>query len=157
MTLVTFVPDYTHPGGDSANGYRVVNLIARECRNFLFPKIDSWSGKRIAWYGTSIPAGFPNTTLTAAQYPKQTAALLGAICDNYAISSSMVRLTKANGSARTSTRPSFTEVGVGNNYVNKMVDLIGTANEPDIFVFDHGRNDFVEDGTDFNILDYRTI
>lgn len=145
--LHAIIPDDLHPGVDSSG--ETVYRITKFCTSFLYPIFgDDWTGKKIAWYGTSIPYGHPNPSLYA--YPPKVANALGATCQNYSVSGSVVRLSTTSGGG-IGGRHSFLDTNQAINYISKMTDLIGTVNEPDLFVFDYGINDFGLDKTDFNI------
>ena len=155
----------------------VVVKYVRFCNNFttvpsptitISKKSNYWDGKIIAWYGTSIPAGFPKgasqAQITAGlqdyySYANRAAKRLNATIKNYCVPSGHIRKQKVDGTTFVSTQ-SFTNLhgnavqygalGLENvNYQNSMLDLIGTANEPDLFVFDYLVNDQNSDGTDF--------
>jgi hypothetical protein len=109
-----------------------------------------WFGKKIAWYGTSIPAGFPNQSeQNVYSYANRSAIQLGATIQNYSVPNGIIRKFKSTGLA-TGRAPSlsFTNTAGTANYLTQMVNLIGTSNEPDLFVFDYSVNDYDEDSTD---------
>lgn len=114
-----------------------------------------WKGKKIAWYGTSIPAGYPNqNNQDVYAYPNIIASKLGASIQNYCVPNGVVRSAKSNGATLTDgcDALSFTKTSSAINYQNSLVNLIGTDNEPDLFVFDYGVNDYGQDETD--TIDY---
>lgn len=114
-----------------------------------------WNGKKIAWYGTSIPAGYPNqNNQNVYAYPNIIASKLGASIQNYCVPNGVVRSAKSNGATLTDgcDALSFTKTSSAINYQNSLVNLIGTTNEPDLFVFDYGVNDYGQDKTD--TIDY---
>ena len=147
-TLHIFAPDELHPATrhDLWSVNEIANAIASQIKN-MFP---SWTGKKIAWYGTSIPAGHDLGT-EAAQYPKIISTLLGCVVNNYSVSGARIRRGKTDG---TLIGISFLDVTQIQNYKTKMLDLIGTANEPDLFVFDFGINDWYQDNKDFLNVSY---
>lgn len=117
---------------------------------------NEWKGKRIAWYGTSIPAGYPKESNRSVwSYANKCVNQLGGIIQNYCVSNGLVREAKYNGSpvagGRALLRFSVNTSTI--NYQNSMVNLIGTANEPDLFVFNYDVNDIDDDDTDFNLFD----
>ncbi len=144
-TLAQNIPDGIHPAGS----LDAIAQYTQVCTEFLRPLFESWEGKKIAWYGTSIPNGYPNHTY-ATRYPNQVADKLGATIQNYGVDGGGVRMTMTGGAAVNTA--SFLDTATANNYQNKMVSLIGTANEPDLFVFDYGVNDHSADESDFNGL-----
>lgn len=116
-----------------------------------------WKNKRIAWYGTSIPAGFPNqSNQWSFAYPDILARSMGADIQNYCVAGGTIR--RANTSnVQVNPPQSFTNTQflTSTNYVSKIVDLIGTELEPDLFVFDYGVNDYVNDPSDIdNVAGY---
>lgn len=117
-----------------------------------------WTNKKIAWYGTSIPAGYPNQSNQQDYgYPNMVAELLGATCYNYCVSAGQIRENDSTGSNPVFHTQSFTNTQyiTNTNYLSKIVNLIGTADEPDLFVFDYGVNDYVHDPLDIdNVAGY---
>lgn len=86
---------------------------------------DRWSGKKIAWFGTSIPAG---TTTNANSYPAKVAAMLGSSVVNQAVGSSIIRAgIYANKNAGAGDPLGWT----GMNYDNLSRALSHTAAEKD--------------------------
>ena len=147
-TLVIFADDELHPGNRPDNWS--VNEIAQIIVGDIKWMYDDWSNKIVAWYGTSIPAGV-NQNTAASQYPKIVASKLGCTVNNYSVSGARMRRGLTNG---TLIGTSFLDTTQTQNYQSKMLDLIGTPNEPDLFVFDFGINDFNLDNTDFLNVDY---
>lgn len=130
--------------------------------------MQDWTNKKISWYGTSIPAGFPEqSNQIEYAYPNIVASILGAQCDNYCVSNGKIRENDANGNNPVFHTQSFTNTQyiTNINYQSKVVNLIGTALEPDLFVFDYGVNDYAYDsldidnlaGYDFTSLDTNTF
>ena len=130
--------------------------------------MQDWTNKKIAWYGTSIPAGFPNQSNQAQYgYPNLTADILGATCDNYCVAAGQIRANNSAGTDEVFATQSFSNIQyVTNiNYQSKIINLIGTSDEPDLFVFDYSVNDYVHDpsdidnvsGYDFTSLDTNTF
>lgn len=123
--------------------------------NTINPEL-SWKGKMIAWYGTSIPAGYPKeSNRNVWSYANKCVNNLEGRIQNFCVPNGLVRQAKANGSpvagGRESLRFSVNTSTI--NYQNSMVNLIGTANEPDLFVFNYDVNDIDDDATDFNLFD----
>jgi len=116
------------------------------------PKGDKyWANKKIAWYGTSIPNGFPQqTNQNEFAYPNLVAKELGCDIQNYSISSGKIRRNDTQGNPVTTTGQSFTNLSALDNYQTRMLDLIGTDLEPDLFVFDYGVNDYTTDPSDID-------
>ena len=154
-TLQTFIKDGTHPADyptwDVTNGtpnFTAVNMIARFVADELRPNFEDWTGKKILYIGTSIPAGYPYTSNPLAQYPKIIARLLGCECDNKAVPGSVVRLTKVDGTPIPAAHAPFLSLDSSVNYMNSLVNIIDNY---DLVVFSHGRNDFQLDGTDYDL------
>lgn len=119
---------------------------------------NKWTGKKVCWMGTSIPAGYPDTDKEKS-YPNRAAANLRMKIANESLASSLVRIATSNGQAM---GPSFDGVSFGktgaelsaggysasNSYETKMLSHL----DADIFVFDFGYNDFRADSSNFNIL-----
>jgi hypothetical protein len=135
-----FASDGIHP--DTASFPVLADIIVP----FLESFISSPSGKKVAWYGTSIPA-------RADSYADLAAATLGFTLYNYAVGSGCMRLTKYNEDALGIAYHPFTSLSEGTNYQVSMLDKIGTADEPDYYVFDYGVNDIYGDETDFDLFD----
>ena len=111
-----------------------------------------WKNKTIAWYGTSIPAGYPNqNNQSIYAYPNIIARMLGANILNFCVPNGVIRATRHDGSPLSNPRLnlSFTKLTSQINYQNSMLDLLETDNEPDLFVFDYGVNDFGEDDSEW--------
>lgn len=111
-----------------------------------------WKGKKIVWFGTSIPAGYPHDNdQENYAYPNKIASMLGADILNYCVPNGVIRSAKSDGSSMGGRDVlSFTNLSSGINYQNHMLDLIGTNDEPDLFVFDYSVNDMDADATDIN-------
>lgn len=114
-----------------------------------------WAGKKIAWYGTSIPAGYPKHANKAIwSYANRAVAAVGATIQNYSVPNGVIREAKSDGSGMGGRDAlSFVRATSAINYDKSMLALIGTANEPDLFVFDYGVNDVDVDATDFSRFD----
>ena len=128
-------------GGSGAADFLVIEVISGN-----YQKINK--GGIIAWYGTSIPAGYPKVSdKEHYAYPNIIAKKLGATILNYGVPNGVIRHYRANGSALSrSSDLVFTDANNGGiNYQSSMLDLIGTQSEPDLFVFDYGVNDMSED------------
>ena len=114
-----------------------------------------WEGKKIAWYGTSIPAGYPKHSEQAIwSYANKSATTVGATIQNYSVPCGVIRECKSDGSTMGGMDPlSFIKPTSAVNYQTSMISLIGTAKEPDLFVFDYGVNDAAADVSDFSKFD----
>lgn len=106
------------------------------------------SGLKVAWYGTSIPHGYPyqNSDQATYSYANRAVTELGGVIQNRCVSGGFI--ISATNTADTHNQTSrFTDIDPEGtyysavNYKTRIVDLIGTADEPDIFVFDWGAND----------------
>jgi hypothetical protein len=115
-----------------------------------------WSGRKIAWYGTSIPDGYPKQSKQDVwSYANRSVASVGAAIRNFAVPNGVVRECKSDGSALGGGRDtlSFVNTASAVNYRKSMLSLIGTPEEPDLFVFDYGVNDADADNSDFSGFD----
>ena len=144
-TTAMIVPGTTLPSSYLAYGWALAAP----------PVVTQWTGKKIAWYGTSIPAGYPNQSNQAVySYANRAAAAVGAICENYCVPNGVLRsATYTGGSMGARDTLSFSNLGSAINYQVSMLNLIGTSNQPDLYVFDYGLNDISADVTDFNMFD----
>lgn len=149
-TFKTWCPDEIHPYSNltkvttSLGQMSIADFIIHDfVKDALKPIFgDNWAGKKVATYGTSIPYGGKYTMLAANE--------LGGVGFNYCSSGSYLRRGKTDNIPVTN---SFTDTAdvTYRNYQKDMLALIGTANEPDLFVFDFGINDFNLDNSDFDI------
>jgi hypothetical protein len=116
-----------------------------------------WTGKKICWMGTSIPANYPNAD-KATSYPNIAAQRVGATIINEALASSLMRIATSAGVALTTPYSQVTfgmtgaelTAAVGstyavNSYETKMLGHL----DADLYVFDFGYNDFSVDNTNF--------
>ena len=110
-----------------------------------------WAGKKIAWYGTSIPAGYPyHEEQEVYSYANRSIRAVRGSPSNYCVPGGTVRRYKYDG---TPCGTSFLDLSQEYNYKTAMVDLIGTPDEPDLFVLDYGVNDAGQDQTDIDMID----
>ncbi len=104
-----------------------------------------WSGKKIAWYGTSIPAGYPHSSTEADRDIFSHANLavhdLGGTIINKCVPAGGIGLGVGLSFARTTDAI---------NYQNSLLSLIGTESEPDLIVFDYGVNDYDQHPSDID-------
>ena len=106
------------------------------------------SGLKVAWYGTSIPHGYPyqNTAQDTYSYANRAVTELGGVIQNRCVSGGFI-ISATNTADTHNQSLRFTDIDPEGtyysaaNYQTKIVDLIGTTDEPDIFVFDWGAND----------------
>lgn len=107
--------------------------------------LSAWYGKKIAWYGTSIPAGYPHQD-NQDVYSHANLAVhdLGGTIINKCVPSGGVSLT---------TTLSFARLTDTINYKNDLIDIIGTAQNPDLVVFDYGVNDYDQSKADIDAFD----
>jgi len=143
-TLIANVPDEIHPGTDTT--LDAIRQYRINCVEFLKQFYQDYAGLKVAWYGTSIPYGHPANNLTT-RYPDQAVNELGGVCLNKSWPGSFIRRNKYDGTPLTA---SFLDIASSRNYQISMLDLIGTADEPDLFIFDFGINDWDADRIDFD-------
>ncbi|WP_335956306.1 hypothetical protein [Acinetobacter bereziniae] len=119
-----------------SNSDSVQSLILKNAGLSLVNK-SAWLNKKIAWYGTSIPAGYPHSNSDAERDIFSHANLavhdLGGIIINKCVPAGGIGL---------GVGLSFSRLTDSINYQNSLLNLIGTDNEPDLIVFDYGVNDY---------------
>ena len=116
-----------------------------------------FKNKKVAWYGTSIPAGEPHTgNRDVYSYANIAVKRLGGQILNYCVSGSCL-ISKENTESTTYNNIRFSDTTAPINYQNSMLDLIGTLNEPDWFVFDFGANDAAFYKSQFDALDFDNL
>lgn len=122
----------------------VQSLSLKNAGLSLMPK-SGWQNKKIAWYGTSIPAGYPHSNTDADRdiYSHANLAVhdLSGNINNKCVPAGGIGLGVALSFARTTDAI---------NYQNSLLNLIGTANEPDLIVFDYGVNDYDQHPADID-------
>lgn len=106
-----------------------------------------WSGKKIAWYGTSIPAGYPHSGTEADRDIFSHANL--AVHD---LGGMIINKCVPAGGVSTNVGLSFVRTTDTINYQNSLLNLIGTVNEPDLVVFDYGVNDYDQSPSDIDLF-----
>lgn len=156
------------------NGVYYVRLtnITSKCTNpnAVLRKVSNWwENRKIAIYGTSVPAGYPfgcyEQQISEGKqdiYSFVNAAIrnIGATPLNYCVPSGAMRASKVDGTVNApqyafasdaDLTPDFGDNGLQNvTYKNSMLSLIDTDNEPDLFLFStFGTNDSAYDNTDF--------
>lgn len=102
---------------------------------------------KVAWYGTSVPNGYPyESNKDVYSAANRAVHELGGTIINQCVSGGMIISATNTAYTRLQTKR-FTDIDPEGefyspiNYKTAMLDLIGTDNEPDIFVFDYGAND----------------
>lgn len=120
---------------------RIVNSVAATVTVTSEQK-SKWEGKKIVWFGTSISdIGDPVQDVTKDAYPNLTARILQASIDNQSVSGSQVAWMGAYGGTNLSATIAEL-IGNGNDpaysYENKMI-----GKNADLYVFDHGHNDYM--------------
>lgn len=148
-------------------------------------------GKKIVWYGTSIPAAGKNGYGNYNSYPMRLGALLGATVFNEAIGSSPVHCRRSDfvsasnpygfiepfdAASRCLSNSLVMQEWIINNYTmfrdapptlteadkefirscsyeNRIDKYLTKENEPDIWVFDHGINDYMGSENEYSESD----
>lgn len=114
---------------------KVEDVVGSTDKDPISAVASNWKGKKIAWYGTSIPAGSPeNNQQDIWSHANLAVKDLGATIINKAVPS---------GCISTGGELSFVRTTDAINYQNSLIALIGTESEPDLVVFDYGVNDFI--------------
>jgi lysophospholipase L1-like esterase len=110
-----------------------------------------WAGKKICWYGTSIPANYGQQS-----YPAQVGRMLKAVMDNQSVGESGVCWDGVRDGSLSATIAEINAVypgaGPERSYETK---LLGKA--ADLVVFDHGHNDSLYPAGDINGTDKTTF
>jgi hypothetical protein len=154
----TYVSYQSYNAITKVNGVEVYPNDAKVLEKVNVLIANKWTGKKICWMGTSIPAGYPSSDKEKS-YPNLAAAKLGANIINESLASSLVRIATSAGLSMGSTFDgvSFGKTGAeltaggysaANSYESKMLSHL----DADLFVFDFGFNDFSADSTNFNIM-----
>lgn len=118
----------------------------------LFPNENKLNGKKVAWFGTSIPAGFPKQSdQNTWAYPNIIVNRNKGVIYNRCVPNGVMRKAKADGTSMgVRDTLSFTNLSSAINYQTSLLDKFGTVDEPDIIVFDYSVNDYDADPTDIN-------
>lgn len=147
-TLQAWIPDGVHPGSDSSQV--AANDLTAQVTEFLRPIFGAnWTNKKVGLYGTSISAGYLGTgTLHAgwAKFIERAVVALGGTVYNYASTGSVMRRRNTGGTLLSN---SFMDSNNSWAYQNSIIAKIGTAQEPDLHIFEYGYNDFYWDASDF--------
>jgi len=119
--------------GNKPNGY-----VGLNSDGYIYNSIGKvselpWSGKKIIWVGTSIPAGM------SPSYPAQVGSFLNANLVNESVGSSGIIWDGTRALSLSATIAELTASFPGNEAQSYQNKLIGKA--PDLVVFDHGHND----------------
>ena len=148
-------PNYLFTSPSNAK-YLRINIFANDpvkllkVKNYtlnLKPKSE-WAGKTIAWYGTSIPAGYPHSATDAERDVFSHANL--AVHD---LGGKIINKCVPAGGIGLGVGLSFARTTDAINYQNSLLSLIGTVNEPNLVVFDYGVNDYDQSPVDINNFD----
>ena len=131
----------------SKDGDLIQSLMLKGYGNLVKPK-SAWLNKTIAWYGTSVPAGFPHSGTDAERDVFSYANL--AVHD---LGGTIINKCVPAGGVGTGVSLSFVRTSDAINYQNSLINLIGTANEPDLVVFDYGVNDYEQHPSDIDAFD----
>lgn len=147
-TLQAWIPDGVHPGSDSSQV--AANDLTAQVIEFLRPIFGSnWTNKKVGLYGTSISAGYLGTGTNHAGWAKfieRAVVALGGTVYNYASTGSVMRRRNTGGTLLSN---SFMDSANSWAYQNSIIAKIGTAQEPDLHIFEYGYNDFYWDASDF--------
>lgn len=121
--------------GDDRVSIKALLALNSTYKQKLLPLKD----KKLVVYGTSIEAATPNyNNRDIYSYINVAVKALGGTVLNYAVDGGfLIKKTSQN---------SFTNLGAVRDYQKDMIDLIGTANEPDYFLFSFNVNDWAMGG-----------
>jgi hypothetical protein len=121
------------------------------------------NGKKVAWFGTSIPHGGGRwdggAAILAESYPTIACEKLGATIYNESQSSSLIRIANTNGTpvgaqftngifGRTIAEATTAGTGVSQSYETKLFNRL----DADVFVFNFDYNDYATDSTNFGVM-----
>ncbi|QIK58801.1 hypothetical protein G7050_02660 [Dysgonomonas sp. HDW5A] len=149
--LKKFTSDGLHPGitdgsQDLANAltYRVTEALRPLFGTF-------WTGKIVANIGDSISAGysFNSTTVGWAKFIERAITALGGVPKVYASTGGTLRRSTTDN--RLIENSFLNESLTAWNIKTHVLDKIGTADEPALYIWELGVNDFEADATDFKL------
>lgn len=128
--------------------YDTIQSLKLKGYNLAVKPKSAWQNKTIAWYGTSIPAGYPYSNSDAERDIHSHANL--AVHD---LGGRIINKCVPAGGVSTGVALSFARASDAINYQNSLLNLIGTVDEPDLVVFDYGVNDYDQDPIDIDAFD----
>lgn len=126
--------------------FTINRAIARYIASEIKPLFDDWTGKKILWFGTSATSGYPKGVNYS--YVKFVDDILGSVSTNKGVGGSTIKYKKVDGTIiENSLMNPQSNVYYG-NFVNSISDF-------DLVIIDHGINDYINDGTEFDISKWK--
>lgn len=146
--LKSFTPDYTHPGRDASQV--MANLLADRLTELLKPYVKN--GEIVANIGDSVSAGYtglPSGDTAWARYIERALFAIGCTVKRYASSGGALRATTIDQGIVNNGFMGNTDPGW--NFQNHVLDKIGTSEQPNVYLWELGHNDFTADYRDFKL------
>ena len=147
--LRKFTSDYTHPCVDTTQV--MANLLADRLTILLRPFVKS--GEIVANIGDSVSAGYtglPSGAVAWARYIERALIAIGCTVKLYASSGGALRATTTDGGAVNNGFMANTDPNWG--FTKDVINNIGTANQPNVYLWELGHNDFTADDRDFKLI-----
>lgn len=146
--LRKFTSDYTHPGVDTSQV--MANLLTDRLTILLRPFVKS--GEIVANIGDSVSNGYtglPSGGTAWARYIERALIAIGCTVKLYASDGGALRATNVDGGTVNNGFMGNTNVNWG--FQKNVIDQIGTANQPNVYLWELGHNDFTADDRDFKL------
>lgn len=147
-SLKNFTPDYTHPGVSS--NQTMADLLTDRLTILLRPYVKS--GEIVANIGDSVSAGYTGAPIgpaSWARYIERALVAIGCTVKLYASSGGSLRATNVDGGPVNNGFMGDTDPSWG--FTKDVINNIGTANQPNVYLWELGHNDFTADDRDFKL------
>lgn len=147
-SLKNFTPDYTHPGVSSSQ--TMADLLTDRLTILLRPYVKS--GEIVANIGDSVSAGYTGAPIgpaSWARYIERALVAIGCTVKLYASSGGSLRATNVDGGPVNNGFMGDTDPSWG--FTKDVINNIGTANQPNVYLWELGHNDFTADDRDFKL------
>lgn len=144
----SFMSDYTHPGVDSTQV--TANLLTDRLTILLRDYVKS--GEIVANIGDSVSAGYTGTPIGVAawaRYIERALIAIGCTVKLYASSGGALRATTTDGGPVNNGFMGNTDPSWG--FTKDVINNIGTSNQPNVYLWEIGHNDFTADDRDFKL------
>lgn len=146
--LIKFIPDRIHPGTDTTQV--AANLLTDRLTILLRTFVKS--GEIVANIGDSVSAGYTGTPIGVAswaRYIERALIAIGCTVKLYASSGGALRAKTTDGGAVNNGFMADTDPAWG--FTKDVINNIGTANQPNVYLWEIGHNDFTADDRDFKL------
>lgn len=146
--LIKFIPDRIHPGKDTTQV--AANLLTDRLTILLRTFVKS--GEIVANIGDSVSAGYTGTPIGVAswaRYIERALIAIGCTVKLYASSGGSLRAKTTDGGAVNNGFMADTDPAWG--FTKDVINNIGTANQPNVYLWEIGHNDFTADDRDFKL------